>query len=409
MSVSRGGTAGTWLLAGLASACIVVVLGVFLYVLARGADAFWPARIERFVLADGSVLLGEAVASDTVSTTLRIASGASAMADYRRVHAVDVVTRDEPADAWIVEGDDGRLRIGVGAPPESVDAALRPNALGVFGRTGVALRRMAAFVVAPPDASNLSGGVLPALVGTVTLVLLMSVFVMPLGIATAIHLHQRRGRAVRIVRAAIDILAGVPAIVYGVLGLGLFVHTVGGGLDRWLYGDRMPVPTFGGGGLLWAALTLALLTVPVVVVSVEQGLARIPRSLVAGSLALGATREETLWRLLLPAVRPAILTGLILAIARAAGSVAPLMLVGVVKLAPTLPLDGTFPYLHPSRQFMHLGYAVYDAALASPDAVRGVPRAYACAALLVVVVVVLEASAILLRKRLRDRYRALEG
>ena len=159
---------------------------------------------------------------------------------------------------------------------------------------------------------------------------------------------------------------------------------------------------------MWAALTLALLTLPVVVVSVEQGLARMPASLRAGSLALGATREETMWRLLLPAARPAVLTGLVLAIARAAGSVAPLMLVGMVKLAPASPLDGAFPYLHPSRQFMHLGFAVYDAALASPDVIRGVPRAYACAMLLVCVVIALNLSAILLRNRLRDRYRALE-
>jgi phosphate transport system permease protein len=169
------------------------------------------------------------------------------------------------------------------------------------------------------------------------------------------------------------------------------------------------VPTFGSGGLLWAALTLALLTLPVVVVSVEEGLERIPPSLRAGSLALGATRGETMWRLLLPAARPALLTGLILAIARAAGAVAPLMLVGVVKLAPALPVDGAFPFLHPSRQFMHLGFSVYDAALASPDALRGVPRAYACALLLVIVVVALNLAAIVLRNRLRERYRALEG
>ena len=402
----RGGIAGTWLLAGLASACIAAALGVFAFVFVRGTEAFWPQRIERIVLADGGVLLGQAVASGRESTILRIDSPSTALAGYRRVRDADVVARETPLDAWVSEEADGRVRYGIGTPPrEAAAAVLRPNALGVIGRGVVAVRRMGAFL----GASNGESGVLPALVGTVTLVLLMSVFAMPLGVAAAIYLHQRRGRAVRIVRGAIDILAGVPAIVYGVFGLGLFVHAIGGGLDRWLYADRQPVPTFGSGGLLWAALTLALFTVPVVVVSVEQGLARIPRSLVAGSLALGATREETLWRLQLPAARPAMLTGLILAISRAAGSVAPLMLVGVVKFAPALPFDGGFPYLHPSRQFMHLGYAVYDAALASPDALRGVPRAYACAALLVALVLVLNLSAILLRKRLHERYRALEG
>jgi len=232
---------------------------------------------------------------------------------------------------------------------------------------------------------------------------------MPFGVATAVFLHERRGAAASLVRSAIGNLAGVPSIVYGVLGLGLFVHGLGADIDRALFADRLPVPTFGSGGLLWAALTLALLTLPVVVVSVEEGLARIPASLRAGSLALGATHGETMWRLLLPAARPAVLTGLILAFARAAGAVAPLMLVGVVKLAPALPLDGTFPYLHPSRQFMHLGFAVYEAALTSPDEVRGIPRAFACALLLVCVVIGLNLTAIVLRNRLRERYRALES
>jgi phosphate transport system permease protein len=278
----------------------------------------------------------------------------------------------------------------------------------VFARIGVFAGRLGRFLGTAPVASNLAGGVLPALLGTLILVLLMSVIVMPFGVATALHLHRRRGFGARWVRHAITTLAGIPSIVYGVLGLGLFVHGFGAGIDRLLFAERLPVPTFGSGGLLWAALTLALLTLPVVVVSVEQGLARIPASLSEGSLALGATREETLWRLLLPAARPALLTGLILAIARGAGAVAPLMLVGVVKLTSAPPVDEAFPYLHPSRQFMHLGFEIYDAALASSDAIRGVPRAYACAALLVGIVIVLNLSAILLRNRLRDRYRALD-
>ena len=155
------------------------------------------------------------------------------------------------------------------------------------------------------------------------------------------------------------------------------------------------------------ALTMALLTLPVVVISVEEGLQRIPKPLRDGSLALGASREETLWRMSLPAARPAVLTGLVLAITRTCGAVAPLMLVGVVELAPALPLDGTFPYLHPARQFMHLGYSVHTAALTSSDAIRGIPRAYACAALLVIVAATLNLVAIVLRNRLRERYREL--
>jgi phosphate transport system permease protein len=417
MRGARIGAAGTWLLGAAAAACIAIMLALLVFTFGKGLASLWPAHVERIELRDGAALLGEVVGSDETSLVLRGSEVERIGEGYRRVHRADIVARDEPVDAIAVQLGDGRRRFALGETPRNaapIDAigeaveVLRPNAMGPLDRTGVFLRHLFAFVSTAPDASNLSGGVLPALVGTVTLVLLMSVLVMPFGIATAVYLHQRRGPGMRIVRAAIDTLAGVPAIVYGVLGLGLFVHGIGGDIDRWFHADRLPMPTFGSGGLLWAALTLALLTLPVVVVSVEQGLARIPASLRAGSLALGATPEETLWRLLLPAARPAVLTGLVLAIARAAGSVAPLMLVGMVKLAPASPLDGAFPYLHPSRQFMHLGFAVYDAALASPDAIRGVPRAYACAMLLVGVVIALNLSAILLRNRLRDRYRALE-
>ncbi|WP_395681121.1 PstA family ABC transporter permease [Dokdonella sp.] len=413
MSVTRSAGAGIWLLAGITAACIAIMLGLLAFTLGSGLASLWPAQVERIELRDGTVLLGEVVASDASSLVVRGSEVERVGEGYRRVQRADIGTRDVPRDAVVLRFDDGRRRFARGdAAPDPASAAVdvvRPNAMGPLDRTGVFLRDLFAFVTTSPDASNLSGGVLPALVGTVTLVLLMSVLVMPFGIATAVYLHQRRGPGMRVVRVAIDTLAGVPAIVYGVLGLGLFVHGIGGSVDRWFHAERLPVPTFGSGGLLWAALTLALLTLPVVVVSVEQGLARIPASLRAGSLALGATREETMWRLLLPAARPAVLTGLILAISRAAGSVAPLMLVGMVKLAPASPLDGAFPYLHPSRQFMHLGFAVYDAALASPDAIRGVPRAYACAMLLVGVVIVLNLSAIVLRNRLRDRYRALES
>jgi phosphate transport system permease protein len=414
MNGVRRGAAGTWLLGGITAACIAIMLGLLAFILGAGLASLWPAQVERIELRDGTVLLGEVAASDATTLVLRGSEVERIGEGYRRVRRADIVARDVPVEAVVVQLGDGRRRFAIGEALADVAQGdpgadvLHPNAMGPLDRTGFFLRHLFAFVTTPPDASNLSGGVLPALVGTVTLVLLMSVLVMPFGIATAVYLHQRRGPGMRIVRAAIDTLAGVPAIVYGVLGLGLFVHGVGGGIDRWFYSDRLPTPTFGSGGLLWSALTLALLTLPVVVVSIEQGLARIPAGLRAGSLALGATREETVWRLLLPAARPAVLTGLILAISRAAGSVAPLMLVGMVKLAAASPLDGAFPYLHPSRQFMHLGFAVYDAALASPDAIRGVPRAYACAMLLVAVVIALNLSAILLRNRLRDRYRALE-
>jgi ABC-type phosphate transport system permease subunit len=175
------------------------------------------------------------------------------------------------------------------------------------------------------------------------------------------------------------------------------------------YEARLPTPSFGKEGLLWAALTLALLTLPVVIVATEEGLSRIPRSIREASLALGATKAETLWRVVLPMASPAMMTGLILAIARAAGEVAPLMLVGVVKLAPSLPLDANAPFLHLERKFMHLGFHIYDVAFQSPNVEAARPLVYATALLLVLVIIALNLAAIGIRNRLRERYKSLES
>lgn len=413
MSGRRSGDAGTWLLAGLAATCIAAMLALGGYVVASGFAAFWPRPVTEFALRDGRALLGEIVGGDERAIALRSSERLRIGDGYVRIPRADILAQSRPRDATLVVHADGRREFHCGAAPDPGPAAtivetMQPNALSLPARVAATLRHAARFVATAPDASGVGGGVLPALAGTLTLVLLMSIVVMPIGIAAAAFLHSRRGGAARLVRAAINTLAGVPSIVYGVLGLGLLVHGLGGGIDRLLHADRLPVPTYGSGGLLWAALTMALLTLPVVVTSVEEGLQRIPANLRDGSLALGATHEETLWRMSLPAARPAVLTGLILAVARTCGAVAPLMLVGVVELAPALPFDSTFPYLHPTRQFMHLGFSIHDAALASPDSIRGVPRAYACASLLIAVVVALNLAAILLRNRLRERYRALD-
>ena len=420
MRRGAAGDAGTWLLAGAAAACLATMLMVLLLLGRAGLAPFWPAHIAELQLADGRGVLGEIVAKSKDTLVVRTTERDRIGSGYVRLAYDDVVAETRPPDAFVIALADGRRLFGRGdaaaasallqgiSASSAVEETFWPNASGLMARAGIFMRHAGRFLATSSSASAAVGGALPALVGTVTLVLLMSLIVMPFGIATAVYLHERRGVTAGLVRSAIGNLAGVPSIVYGVLGLGLFVHGFGANIDRLLYSAHQPVPTFGSGGLLWAALTLALLTLPVVVISVEEGLARIPASLRACSLPLGATRGETMWRLLLPAARPAVLTGLILAIARAAGAVAPLMLVGVVKLAPALPVDGEFPYLHPSRQFMHLGFAVYDAALASPDAVRGVPRAYAFALLLVGVVIALNLTAIVLRNRLRERYRALE-
>ena len=421
MSRGSSGDGTLWLCAGAAALGLVAILALLLWLGRAGLAPFWPAPVVEIGLADGRTLLGEVADRRGGTLAIRGSEREHVGGAYVRIDEDTIASRRLPSDAFAITLRAGRRLFGSG-DALAADAMLRsvpganaaavvewPNGHGFFGRLGLFLREAGRFLIAPTNAPSPAGGAFPALIGTVVLVFLMSLVVMPLGVATAVYLHEQRGSAAGLVRSAIANLAGVPSIVYGVLGLGLFVHGIGAGVDRWLFADRLPVPTFGSGGLLWAALTLALLTLPVVVVSVEEGLARIPPGLRAGSLALGATRGETMWRLLLPAARPALLTGLILAIARAAGAVAPLMLVGVVRLAPALPVDGAFPFLHPSRQFMHLGFSVYDAALASPDALRGVPRAYACALLLVIVVVALNLAAIVLRNRLRERYRVLEG
>src|SRR5690606_955310 len=266
------------------------------------------------------------------------------------------------------------------------------------------------FVSDEPREANTEGGIFPAIFGTVMMVLIMSVIVTPFGVVAAVYLREyaKQGLLVRTIRIAVNNLAGVPSIVYGVFGLGFFVYFLGGNIDRLFYPEALPAPTFGSPGILWASLTLAILTLPVVIVSTEEGLARIPRALREGSLALGATKAETLWRTVIPMASPAMITGLILAVARAAGEVAPLMLVGVVKLAPSLPLDGNYPYLHLDQKIMHLGFHIYDVGFQSPNVEAARPLVYATALLLVLVIALLNMAAVHIRKRLREKYRSLE-
>ncbi len=287
----------------------------------------------------------------------------------------------------------------------------RPNAMGPLEKIGHYFAKLWEFVSDEPREANTEGGVFPAIFGTVLMVLIMSVLVTPMGIVAAIYLREyaKQGPLTRLIRISVNNLAGVPSIIYGVFGLGFFVYFLGGNIDQLFFPEALPAPTFGTPGILWASLTLALLTLPVVIVSTEEGLARIPKSLREGSLALGATKAETLWRVVLPMASPALMTGLILAVARAAGEVAPLMLVGVVKLAPTLPLDGNFPFLHLERKFMHLGFHIYDVGFQSPNVEAARPLVYATALLLVLVIVVLNLTAIQIRNRLREKYRALEN
>lgn len=284
------------------------------------------------------------------------------------------------------------------------------NQFGFFEKLGTFFIQIGNFITDDPREANTEGGVFPAIFGTVLMVLLMTVIVSPLGVVAAIYLHEYAGKNAftKLLRIAVINLAGVPSIVYGVFGLGFFVYMVGGSIDQLFYPETLPAPTFGTPGVMWSAITLAILTLPVVIVSTEEGLARIPSAMRHGSLALGATKAETLWRIILPIASPAIMTGIILAIARAAGEVAPLMLVGVVKMAPNLPLDGNFPFLHLDRKFMHLGFHIYDVGFQSPNVEAARPLVYATALLLVTIIVALNMTAVSIRNRLREKYRMLE-
>jgi phosphate transport system permease protein len=281
------------------------------------------------------------------------------------------------------------------------------NQLSWAGRLGVYSSRLWAFFSEDPRESNTEGGIFPAIFGTVMMVVIMSIVVVPLGVLAALYLREyaKQGPLVRTVRIAVNNLAGVPSIVFGVFGLGFFVYFVGGTIDRLFFPEALPAPTYGTGGILWASLTLALLTVPVVIVASEEALAAVPRSMREASLAMGATKFQTILRVVLPAAAPGILTGLILAMARAAGEVAPLMLVGVVKLAPELPLDGFFPFFHLDRKFMHLGFHIYDVGFQSPNVEAAKPMVYTTTIFLLVIVVLLNMTAIVVRNRLREKYK----
>jgi phosphate transport system permease protein len=289
---------------------------------------------------------------------------------------------------------------------DQVMRVFRPNDLSTLEKVWIYIGNVWTVLTTEPREANTEGGIFPAIFGTVMMVIIMSFVVAPFGVIGALYLREyaRQGVIVRTVRIAVNNLAGVPSIVFGVFGLGFFVYGVGGTLDALWFSDRLPTPTFGTGGILWASLTLALLTVPVVIVATEEGLAAVPREYREGSIGLGATKWETIWKVVLPTALPGILTGLILAMARAAGEVAPLMLTGVVKLAPAMPIDGTWPFVHLDRKFMHLGFHIYDVGFQSPNVEAAKPMVYVTTLVLILVVVTLNLTGILLRNRMRRKY-----
>ncbi len=289
---------------------------------------------------------------------------------------------------------------------KDINHLFQPNSMSFFDKVSYSGKKVLAFVSESPKQASTSGGVFPALFGTVIMVLMMAVIVAPFGAMAAIYLHEYapNNMTTSIIRICVSNMAGVPSVVYGVFGLGFFVYTLGGSIDSLLFSDALPSPTFGTPGLFWAALTMALLTLPVVIVSTEEGLRRVPEGLRAGSYALGATKIETIWKTVLPVASPGIMTGVILAIARAAGEVAPLILVGAVKFAPSLPIDSEFPFLHLERQFMHLGVFIYDGAFHNQTNTQGSSMMFASCMLLLLIVFILNLFAIIVRNKLRARY-----
>lgn len=444
-----------WLCAASVALSLLMLAALLALLLVRGLGHFWPATLEEITLRSGDSVAGQ----PTREVPLPQAEGFERLyftanrdidgVSWRWVNLDDIVSRSTPSDlirlerspwgdfigrlagvetdgqllrenqAWryltqalalpqaqrpdaellLVTADGQMLR----QPLSNVSQALAPNAMSWWQKTHTWSRNVWQFLSQGPRAANTSGGVWPAIFGTVLMVILMSVIVTPFGVLAAIYLNEiaHQNRLTRLVRIGVRNLAGVPSIVYGVFGLGVFVYGIGGTLDSWFFSDTLPSPTFGTGGLLWASLTLALLTLPVVIVATEEGLARIPDAQREGAVALGATRLEMLVRIVLPMAIPAMLTGVILAVARAAGEVAPLMLVGVAKLAPQMPVDGEFPYLHLERKFMHLGYHLFDTAFHGEDVQAAIPLVYATALLLVLIVLVLNLTAIFLRHYFR--------
>jgi phosphate transport system permease protein len=252
------------------------------------------------------------------------------------------------------------------------------------------------FISSAPRDGMTKGGIFPAIFGTVALTLLMTIVAVPAGVATAVYLTEYaspNARIARIIRVCIANLAGVPSIVFGLFGLGFFIATVGRAIDVAAYGGQ---PTYGKPSLIWAALTLAVLTLPVVVVATEEALQSVPRELRDGSLALGATKFQTITRVVLPQALGGILTGGILAVSRGAGEVAPIMFTGAAYFLPYLPT-------HLNDQFMNLGYHVYVLATQSPDVDRTKPLLYGTVLVLLVLTFLLNIVAIAIRIRFRRR------
>ncbi len=294
----------------------------------------------------------------------------------------------------------------VAMPLADIVRAYPANQLSNVRKAGIYVSRWHEFLFDEPREANSEGGVFPAIFGTVIMTLLMSLAVVPFGVMAALYLREyaKPGLVVSAVRISINNLAGVPSIVFGVFGLGFFCYLIGASIDELFYASSLPNPTFGKGGVLWASLTLSLLTLPVVIVATEEALSAVPNSMREGSYACGGSKWQTIKRIVLPRAMPGIMTGMILAMARGAGEVAPLMLVGAVKLAPKLPVDGVAPFVHLERSFMHLGFHIYDLGFQSQNSEAAKPMVFTTTLLLITLIFLLNLLAVRLRTRLRKKF-----
>jgi len=335
----------------------------------------------------------KAIEAEAEADFARISSEIQELKEKNESYVMQMATPDSPS---------GPVDIHVA----DIVRAYTPNRIDLLAKIGIYFERAWEFLSAEPREANSEGGVYPAIFGTVIMTLIMTIFVVPFGVLAALYLREyaKAGPVVSAVRIAVNNLAGVPSIVFGVFGLGFFIYIIGSGIDDSFFYANLPNPTFGKGGILWAALTLALLTLPVVIVATEEALAAVPGSMRAGSYACGASKWQTVRRIVLPRAMPGITTGAILAMARGAGEVAPLMLVGAVKLAPELPIDAVFPFIHPDRSFMHLGFHIYDLGFQSQNSEAAKPMVFTTTLLLILIILVLNLAAIIIRSRLRKKF-----
>lgn len=432
--LSFSGEPVIWLSASALTLALLMIVGILSLIFLEGFSTFWPGPLSQIKLHDGTVILGEETRRERVYSEaehqfedrrlIRVGNFDISGKHFQWVRQQDIVEETFPQAVLVERKEWGRFYGFLKSEADQVLAfetaqgqskELRrvdmvrmflPNDLGIFGKLQVYAARWIEFVIAEPREANNEGGIFPAIFGTVAMTLIMTLFVVPFGVLTALYLREyaKNGWAIRATRIAVNNLAGVPSIVFGVFGLGFFCYIFGANIDQVFFSQHLPNPTFGKGGILWASLTLSLLTLPVVIVATEEALAAVPNSMREGSYGCGASKWQTIRYIVLPRALPGIITGGILAIARGAGEVAPLMLVGAVKLAPNLPLDTTAPFIHPERSFMHLGFHIYDLAFQSQNSEAAKPVVFTTALLLILIVLGLNILALILRAKLRRRY-----